>query len=210
MNQPGSFSSVPPEESQVQRGSENFAMFVSHGPFGIMDLGASQTVIGRQQVSELLKHLPVAVAAQVQKVPCQTIFRFGNSSTVSCREALLVPLNQWNVKICVVDTKTPFLLSNNVFRTLGAQIDTAQDTVFFSKIDVTMPLMLTEKKLYLLDFCELIRQAQSPIAQVSQSDQSHVRPVMSIVADVPESPEDALHENQLVPSQGFCERSSDS
>ena len=209
VNQPSSLPAVPPEESQVQKGSENHAMFVSHGPFGIMDLGASQTVIGRQQVPELLKHLPVAVAAQVQKVPCQTIFRFGNSSTVSCREALLIPLNQWNVKICVVDTKTPFLLSNNVFRTLGAQIDTAQDTVFFSKIHVTLPLMLTEKKLYLVDFCELIRQAQCPMSQVSKSDQSHVRPVMSTVADVPEPHDDAVSENQNASSQSLCDRSSD-
>ena len=209
VNQPRSLPSVPPEKCQFQKGSENHAMFVSHGPFGIMDLGASQTVIGRQQVPELLKHLPVAVAAQVQKVPCQTIFRFGNSSTVSCREALLIPLNQWNVKICVVDTKTPFLLSNNVFRTLGAQIDTAQDTVFFSKIHVTLPLMLTEKKLYLVDFCELIRQAQCSTSQVSLSDQFHVRPVMSTVADVPESPDDALSDNQHASSQSFCKRSSD-
>ena len=40
-------------------------MFVSHGPFGFVDLGASQTVIGNQQVSELLDHLPSDVQQKV-------------------------------------------------------------------------------------------------------------------------------------------------
>ena len=52
------------------------AMFVSHGPYGIMDLGASQTVIGSQQVESLLSHLPMSIQSRVQRVPCQTIFRF--------------------------------------------------------------------------------------------------------------------------------------
>jgi hypothetical protein len=50
---------------------------MSHGPFGILDLGASQTVIGKQQVQEVLQGLPAEVAKRVQKVPCDTIFRFG-------------------------------------------------------------------------------------------------------------------------------------
>ena len=46
-----------------------------------------------------------------------------------------------------------------MFRTLGAQIDTASDTVCFSKLNLTMNLQLSEKKLYLIDFCELISRA---------------------------------------------------
>eukprot|EP00435_Cladocopium_sp_Y103_P071338 s690_g37.t1 len=137
------------------------AMFVSHGPFGIVDLGASQTVIGKKQVPELLSHLPSDIQSRVRKVPCQTTFRFGNSSTVTCHEALLIPLAKWNVKVCVVDSQTPFLLSNNVFRTLGAQIDTAQDEVHFACLGFSMKLSLSEKKLYLLDFCELVRRSRS-------------------------------------------------
>ena len=49
---------------------------MSHGPFGILDLGASQTVIGKQQVQEVLQGLPAEVAKRVQKVPCDTIFPF--------------------------------------------------------------------------------------------------------------------------------------
>ena len=125
------------------------------GLYGIVDLGASQSIIGRQQVHALLSCLPEEVKMKVREVSCSTTFRFGNSSTVNCRHALLIPLSRWLVKICVVDSQTPFLISNNVFRTLGASIDTAQDTVSFAKLGFSMKLSLSEKKLYLLDFCKL-------------------------------------------------------
>ena len=187
VDQPRPDSTETSDVQEVQEKPADVALFVSHGPYGIMDLGASQTVIGRQQVPELFKHLPDEVSRQVQTIPCQTVFRFGNSSTVSCREALLIPLNQWNVKVCIVESKTPFLISNNVFRTLGAMIDTAQDTVLFSKIQISMPLMLTEKKLYLIDFCELIRRAQVKVGKEGHVMESHVRPVMNTVSEEPEN-----------------------
>jgi len=87
----------------------------------------------RPSSTGVLAHLPKYIRANLREVPCK-IFRFGNSSTVTCSRAILVPLAQWNVKICIVNTKTPFLISNNVFRTLGAQIDTALDHVNFSNL----------------------------------------------------------------------------
>ena len=88
-----------------------------------------------------------------------------------CPKAILVPLGQWYVKICVVPTETPFLLSNNMFRTLGALIDTASDRIHLAKLNLTMSLALTEKKLYLLDFGELVTRIfrQSHIAKVTPS-----------------------------------------
>ena len=166
--------------------------FVSHGPFGIVDLGASQTVIGSDQVPELLSHLPPSVKSRVQKVACNTIFRFGNSSTVECREALMVPLDRWFVKICVVQSKTLFLVSNNVFRTLGAQIDTAADVVNFTQIQVKMPLTLAAKKLYLIDFCELVRPASQTPAVKSElikgqpQETMHVEEESKSVGDEPQ------------------------
>ena len=169
-------TAVEPHSKQIQLRSSECALFVSHGPYGIVDLGASQTVIGTQQVPDLLSYLPMHVRSKVREVPCRTIFRFGNSSTVTCRRALMVPLSRWYVKICIVESKTPFLISNNVFRTLGAQIDTASDHVHFSKLDIRMPLSLSEKKLYLLDFCELIRMGNQR-EQVSPKEQGEY-PIM--------------------------------
>ena len=137
---------------------EASSFFVSHGSFGIVDLGASQTVIGEHQVNEVIQQLPKSTP--VREVSCSTVFRFGNSSTVKCDRALLVPLGPYYVKICIVPSKTPFLLSNNMFRKLEASIHTASDEIFFGRLNLRLPLQLTEKKLYLLDFAELVRLAQ--------------------------------------------------
>ena len=98
------------------------------------------------------------------------MFRFGNSSTVECQEALLVPLQRWHVKVCIVPSRTPFLISNNVLRTLGAQIDTASDSVHFAQIGVKMSLKLTAKKLYLLEFFELVKLALRNPGNISQNE----------------------------------------
>ena len=138
---------------------EQEALFVQHGPCGIVDLGASQTVIGQSHVHELLQELPKEIRNQVRKIDCNTVFRFGNSSTVTCTFAYLIPLAHWFVKLCVVPSQTPFLISNNVFRNLGAVVDTEQALIRFPKLALTMPLTLTDRQLFLLDFCSLVAQA---------------------------------------------------
>lgn len=79
--------SPPTERSIVQAASTAVTCFVSHGSLGIVDSGASQTVIGQHQVQDVLQHLPRST--KVHEVPCHTVFRFGNSSTVQCDRALL-------------------------------------------------------------------------------------------------------------------------
>ena len=162
------------ESEPVQTRMDEVAHFVSHGSLGIVDLGASQTVIGQHQVNEVLQQLPKST--KVLEVPCQTVFRFGNSSTVQCDRALLVPLGAFYVKICIVPSKTPFLLSNNLFRKLEASIHTATDEIHFGKLGVRLPLQLSEKKLYLLDFAELVRSAsQSESGNLDTSIESKSR-----------------------------------
>ena len=136
--------------------SPEVACFASHGSFGIVDLGASQSVIGQRQLNQVLESLDPEIRKQVRETSCDTVFRFGNSSTVRCQRAMLIPLGKWFVKLCIVPSDTPFLLSNNMFRTLGAQIDTASDRVFLPGVNLSMDLSLTEKKLYLLDFGKLV------------------------------------------------------
>ena len=58
----------------------------------------------------------------------------------------MIPLGKWMVKVCVVNSQTPFLLSNNVFRTLGAQIDTAQDVVHFAELGFSMDIDVVGKE----------------------------------------------------------------
>ena len=179
--QPKEVVNVPQEPKVFSKFAET--CFVSHGPFGIVDLGASQTVIGRRQIQELLSCLPESLRAKVKSVPCNTVFRFGNSSTVECHEARLVPLSKWFIKLCVVDSETPFLISNNVFRTLGAKIDTVDDSVHFAELGVTMQLTLSKRKLYLLDFCALIELASKSETKMSEIPSGHVLTAVSVSTD---------------------------
>ena len=146
----------PAETSSASDHQPEVACFASHGSFGVVDLGASQSVIGQRQLAQVLESLGPEIRKQIKETRCDTVFRFGNSSTVHCQKAMLIPLGRWFVKLCIVPSDTPFLLSNNMFRTLGAQIDTAADRIFLPGVNINMDLVLTEKKLYLLDFGKLV------------------------------------------------------
>ena len=149
----------PAETSSASDHLPEVACFASHGSFGVVDLGASQSVIGHRQLAQVLESFGPEIRKLIKETRCDTVFRFGNSSTVHCQKAMLIPLGRWFVKLCIVPSDTPFLLSNNMFRTLGAQIDTAADRIFLPGVNLHMDLVLTEKKLYLLDFGKLVNLA---------------------------------------------------
>jgi hypothetical protein len=87
-----------------------------------------------------------------------------------------------------------------VFRTLGAQIDTASDSVYFAQIEVKMSLKLTAKKLYLLDFCELVRLANGSSKTASQYEVETARSVMFASETVLTSDHKTSSQCQLKPS----------
>ena len=129
------------------------ALFATTLTTGILDLGASQSVMGQHQVPEFLANLPKPVRELVQERPVSMSFRFGNNSIVPCHRALLVPVDRFWIKIAIVETQTPFLISNNVCRSLGAVIDTNQQSIFFKVLNCELPLELSSRKLFMLDFC---------------------------------------------------------
>jgi len=92
------------------------AYFATTGATGIVDLGASQTVVGEHQVKELLSSLPEEIQHQVQRTSCHLTFRFGNQQTLTSRHALLLPLGRVKFRIAIVPGKTPFLLSSSFSR----------------------------------------------------------------------------------------------
>ena len=79
------------EDVQCENLTES-ACFVTHGSSGIVDLGASTSVIGQQQFQELCKHLPRHVRSRMMQAPCAVNFRFGNDSNVTGRRAIFLPL----------------------------------------------------------------------------------------------------------------------
>ena len=131
-------------------------LFASQGTFGIVDLGASLSVIGKHQFEELCQSLPPQILSGMKEAPCAVNFGFGNDSTVIGDRAVYFPVQQYWIKVVVVPSNTPFLIANSVFRSLGAVIDTEDNTVFFKKLHRRIPITLTDRKLYRLDFAELL------------------------------------------------------
>ena len=129
---------------------------MSEGSLGIVDLGASLSVIGQSQFDDLCKHLPKQVLQSMKETPCQVRFRFGNDSSVTGTRAIFFPVGAYWIKVVVVPSNTPFLIANSVFRALGAVIDTEEATIFFKKLNCRLPIQLSDRRLYRLDLVQLL------------------------------------------------------
>ena len=70
-------------------------LFATSHAMGIVDLGASQTVMGRHQVREFLDSLPTEVRRLVHERPVEMSFRFGNNSVVPCNCAMFIPVDKF-------------------------------------------------------------------------------------------------------------------
>ena len=128
-------------------------------------------MIGAELVPDFLSELPTETRAKVRKGPCNVVFRFGNNHTVRSSHALLVPAGKWWIRIAVVPSSTPFLLSNSMFRSLGAVIDTTKQ---FKKLGCTIPMQLSARQLFLLNVCDLLRQCQVPVSRANRDEKASV------------------------------------
>lgn len=134
---------------------EDQVCFAPSGTSGVVDLGASQTVIGREQLKELLSQLPEDVRKQTVRTACNLVFRFGNHQTLESRTAVLIPLHDLKFRIAVVEGNTPFLISSTLLQQPGAVIDASQGTVWSKKLKRFLKMHKTPKKLFLLDINQL-------------------------------------------------------
>ena len=130
--------------------------FASSDIVGVVDLGASKSVIGEEQLCELVPQLPENIRSKLRRVPCHLVFRFGNHQTLTSRVAIRFPLlNSW-FQVAVVQGKTPFLLSSSFLKnTLKAVIDTDAETVWSKSLQQELKVTLTEKNLFLMDINQL-------------------------------------------------------
>ena len=144
--------------------------FASHDTWGILDTGATKTVMGSNHVKGFLNALSPEVKKQIQRTSCDIMFRFGNQGTLQAVHALVVPLAGMKLKIAVVEGATPFLVSNTLLRALGAMIDTSQNQLVLPKHHVSIPLKLSAKGLYLIDTNELFKVAPNPRGQTDAAE----------------------------------------
>ena len=179
---------------------EHPSFFASYQTFGIVDLGASQTVMGQHQVHEFLESLPPHTRTRVYEGPANMTFRFGNNGTVACSKAIFVPISKVWMKIAIVESQTPFLISNSVFRNLDAIVDTGKQQIEFRKLGCTVPVRLSERKLFLLDIKELIEKAEDPHAESIGSVRQE-----TILQSHHEKKHEIVHEHDIKDKTGYEE-----
>ena len=134
-------------------------------------------------------------------------FRFGNNSTVSSNRAMLIPIGPVWLRIAIVDSRTPFLISNTVFRSLGAIIDTQGHIVDFKKLNCSVPLKLSDRRLFMLSIAELIQSAEKvKRVQCEPADQGSDKPIVLHVTEQTETqnsrkePEPSSESSSLTPT----------
>ena len=151
------------------------ALFASHSSFGVVDLGATKTAIGSDNVVELLNNLHPKVRDVIERCPCHITFRFGNHGTLQSQQALVIPFAGFRLKVAVVPGATPFLLSNTLLRAIGAVIDTDQNRLWSSKLQRDIPLHLTSKGLFLMDLNDLVMPViVSSTKSISEPTETHM------------------------------------
>jgi hypothetical protein len=148
--------------------------FATAGTTGVLDLGASQTVVGSEQVPELLANLPEWVRQRTRRCPCNLTFRFGNHQTLASRHALVLPLGQQTFRIAVVEGKTPCLISNTFLKGLKAVIDTEQETLYSRMLPRYLQLSKSHNNLFLMDIQQLWEpETRANLAAVQPSRPEH-------------------------------------
>ena len=150
-------SNYAPVEGPMQTtaSAEAETCFATHDTWGIVDTGATKTVMGSSHVKEFLAGLPPNVRNCVRRSSSNVVFRFGNRGTLKANHAMVVPVCGMWLKISVVEGSTPFLISNTLLRALGAMVDTANHQLVIPKHQTQIPLQLSPKGLYLIDMNKL-------------------------------------------------------
>ncbi|CAL1151720.1 unnamed protein product [Cladocopium goreaui] len=65
--------------------------FATHDTWGIVDTGATKTVMGSSHVKEFLENLHPQVKPHARRSSSNVVFRFGNQGTLKATHALVVP-----------------------------------------------------------------------------------------------------------------------
>lgn len=123
----------------------------SRGTCGVLDSGATKTVIGSQHVADLIAGFEPHIRKRLQRDKCNITFRFGNQGTLDATHSLVVPLGSLLLQIAIVPGATPFLVSNSLLRALRCTLDADRYEIRSPMLKDAVPLELTPKGLFLID-----------------------------------------------------------
>ena len=148
--------------------ADEVALVATEGAEGVLDTGASRTVVGSNRVKEVLQGLDAKCRAGVRKVASSINFRFGNSGTLRSKYALLVPRDQssW-IRVEVIPGDTPLLVSNRLLRELDAVVHVKRG--FLQLPDRVVPMRLDGRGLSIIDLSILLQSPGETCYQVADT-----------------------------------------
>ena len=123
---------------------------------GIIDTGASKTVIGQKRVKTLIQSMSLEVQKKMSWKKSETLFRFGNNAVLPSVGALYLPFGDRWMRIEVVEGDTPFLLSNSFLRAIDADVCTRKSLLRLNQLGTTVPLRSNDKGLFVIELAEVI------------------------------------------------------
>jgi hypothetical protein len=135
---------------------------------GIIDTGASKSVIGQRRVKRLIESLPKAVQDRVRWGKSETVFRFGNNGVLSSVGALYLPIGDRWMRLEVVNGETPFLLSNAFLKSTAADVSSGNGELIFRELGCRVPLKTNPKGLFTVELSEVLQ----VFSKTSQKDWS--------------------------------------
>ena len=168
-NEPASKSALPISRDALSLVTDAPLVYAatacSRGTCGVLDSGATKTVIGSQHVADLIAGFEPHIQRKLQRTKCSITFRFGNQGTLDATHALVVPLGSLLLQIAIVPGATPFLVSNSLLRALRCTLDAAKHEIRSPMLKGAVPLELTPKGLFLIDINKV---AESAIIRPNQ------------------------------------------
>ena len=131
-------------------------LVVTEGSEGVLDTGASRTVVGVERLQEVLQGLSESCRKGIKRVSSEITFRFGSSGTLSSKYALLLPSSSGSwVRLEVIPGHTPLLISNKLLREMDAVIHVRKGFVQVGQVWV--PTRFDERGLSLVDLASLLQ-----------------------------------------------------
>ena len=174
--------------------------FTSQGTNGILDTGATKSVVGSNLLASLIESLDPKVRKHVFRTQCNITFRFGNQGTLDSNQALVIPLQSigLGLKIAIVKGNTPLLLSNTLLRTLKASLNSEVSILTSPLLRDSAQLQLSPRGLYLMDLNDLIEahwttKIKSPNAETYFSSDQRPKSIEKTNSSNSEEDQDAAH-----------------
>ena len=158
--------------------------------YAIVDTGASRSVIGSENLPQMMRLLDPVTRARSKEKASRIGFRFGNNQIEYSFKQVWIPIRSGNQQIWliieVVPKRTPFLLSIQTMRKLGAVLDLQKGTCFMHTLGKAVSLRQGNTGLLMISLADLCHKPPKAEVVTSQIDEPQAF-IVSRVADSPES-----------------------